>query len=403
MKKLLSLILALVMVACLFACNGTTDEPAQQESTGKTDNTQIEDNTGAINQDAINSAKTYQEGEHIKIGYIGWGFTDETALMYVREFDAVHRVFPNVEFVLNDGWSVTYSAEDCIEVIPSLVEAGCQAFIVHSMSAKMVELFNQYQTYFTLSGEVILDTELQQICDESPYYVGTVALADYNGGYAIGDYLCTNGFENTAYTRTVVRNLEENRLAGFKGAMKDNNKEFLGEYCGSDVVQAYRDYIANYPELDSFVVSNGTGDALLNCLQTLEAEGVAGKVGVCSICSPIGYEEYFDNGELSLIMGGEGFEPLICSMLLVNAMYGHRIDVAPILCYVDYFPITKSADCVDYAKYFASSQGGLPVTDEQILKDWYKPNNPDLNNEWIKNWITNDYNLESMNAARAGN
>lgn len=410
MKKLLALILALAMVVSMFAACGAassenpgTAEPAPTEksdSTGKTDNQTVEE--VLVSEEAIASAKTYAEGEHVKIGYIGWGFADETALMYVREFEAISRAMPNVEFVLNDGWSVTYSAEDCIENIPSLVEAGCQGFIVHSMSAKMVEMFNEYQTYFSLSGEVILDEELQRLCDESPYFVGTVALGDYNGGYAMGEYLAKDGRANIAYTRSQTRNLEENRVAGFRQAMADNNMEALGEYCGMEYVQAYRDYIANYAELDAIVVSNGTGDTLLSCLQTLEAEGVAGEIAVTSICSPIGYEEYFDNGSLSLVMGGEGFEPFICAMLIINAMFGHRIDDAAILCYVDFFPITDSQGCADYAKYFASAQGGLPITDDQILANWYKPNNPDLNNEWIKNWIDTEFNLDAMNAARAG-
>lgn len=397
MKRLIALLLTLCMVLCIFtgcAAKTETETPAadaaQPADTAASDTAQASAPAG--------EAKTYEEGSPLKIAYIGWGFADETSMMYLKEFDLVSSKFP-VEYTLSDAWGTSNSAEDVVEVLPSLIEAGAQAVIVHSMSAKIVEICNNAQVYFTLSGEVILDQELQAMCDASPYYVGTVALADYDGGYAMGSKLAELGCKNVCYTRTSTRNLEENRLKGAKAALEENGINLVGEYCGEETSQAIRDYVASNPNLDGVIVGNGTNGQLDTAAQTLEALGIDQDVALVSICSPVGHEAYFDNGTVNMIMSGEGFEPFICSMLLINAMYGYRVDEAPLLDYVNYFPITESAAVTDYSVYFSSKSDELPVTADDMVNLWYKPNNPDLNNEWISNWIANDYNIDAMNVS----
>ena len=396
MKKLVALLVMAAMLLCMFAgCSSSSNqaEPAVSTEAG--------DATGSSesgNNTAGDGPVVYNEGDPLKIAYVGWGFANETSLMYLKEFDLISSVF-NVEYELSDAWATSASAEDVVKVLPSMIEAGAQALICHSMSAKIVEICNANKIYFSLSGEVILDEELQKMCDESPYYVGTVALGDYNGGYANAEMMAELGCKNVAYVRTKVRTVEENRLKGSIDGLEKNGINFLGEYCGTDLAQAVRDFVATNPDMDGLIVGNGSSGHLDTCAQTLEALGKAQDIALVSICSPVGHENYFNSGTVNQILAGEGFEPFICSMLLINAMYGHRIDEKPFLDYIDFFPVRDAESITEYSEYFSSESELLPVTAEQVEKDWYKPNNPDLNNAWISNYIANDYNIESMNEA----
>lgn len=391
MKRLLAMLLVGTMVFGSLAGCGGSEGSSDGSAAGS-------DSSSETTAEAPEEAKTYGEDETLQIAYIGWGFADETALMYTKSFDMVSENF-NVEYTLSDAWGNSTSAEDVVEVLPSLIEAGAQAVIVHSMSARIVEICNEAGVYFTLSGEVILDEELQAMCDASPYYVGTVALADYDGGYALGEYLANDGCENVAYLRESTRNLEENRLQGATTALDEYGVTMVGEYCGREDAQALRDFVASNPDLDGVIISNGTNGKLDTAAQTLESLGVQNDIDLVSICSPVGHEAYFENGTVNMIMAGEGFEPMICSMLLVNAMRGNRIDEEPFLDYVSYFPIEDASEIATYSTYFSSESELLPVTAEQLTNDWLKENNPDLNNEWISNWLDTEYNLDAIVAA----
>lgn len=409
LKKWMALFLVISMAASLTACGGSpgAEKPVQSaEKTGDTGKTEggekaedAESKKSGGTAAPAGTPVTYEEGTPLQIAYIGWGFADETSLMYVKEFDMISSQF-NVEYVLSDAWGTSTSAEDVVKVLPSLIEGGAQAVIVHSMSAKIVEICDNAGVYFTLSGEVILDEELQALCDASPYYVGTVALADYNGGYANVKFLAEEmGCKNVAYIRQTTRNLEENRLKGAKQAAADLGVNIVGEYTGEEQEQALRDFIANYPELDGVVIGNGTNGKLDMAAQTLESLGKENDIALVTISSPVGHEAYFDSGTVNLIQAGEGFEPFICSMLLINAMYGHRVDEEPFLDYVQYFPIYESASITDYSTYFSSKSDLLPVPAEAASKEWYKPSNPELSNEWIANWLKTEYNIEAMKKA----
>lgn len=383
--KAAAVVMAAVMMAVsLMGCGGGSarEGGADTQTKAKT-----------ASEQPAGEPKTYGEDETLQIAYIGWGFTDETAKFYVRNFEQIEEKF-NVKYTLSDAWGTSTSAEDVVEVLPSLIEAGAQAVIVHSMSAKIVEICDNAGVYFTLSGEVILDENLQKLCDESPYYVGTVALNDVQAGYDMVKYLKEEcGSTNIIYTRTSTRNLDENRLKGAKQACEELGVTLVGEYTGQDTAAAIRDFLASNPEIDGVVNGNGSSGEVDVCVQTLENEGKA-DLPLVSTCSPVGLETAFDNGTLNMVMGGEGMEPTICSMLLINAMKGQRVEEAPILGYVSFFPITDSNGVRDYSKFFSGET--LPLSMEALEANFLKKNNPELNNQYILDYFANEYNLEAL-------
>lgn len=337
----------------------------------------------------------YDEADGLKIGYVGWGFTDTTATFYLKCFEQLKRT-ANVDYELSDNWGKSCSADDVVEVIPTLAEAGCQGLICHSMSAKIVELCDKYNMYYALSGETIVDEELLEMCKADPYCVAIIPLDDYNGGYAAAQYLIEEkGAENICYERDSNRTLEENRMAGAKQACEDLGANWLAEYTGPDYADAIRDFVTSYPEMDALMQGNGSSSMAENAVSILKSMDVAGDVMMSTICNPVNaIGGYLDEGSLTVCMGGEGYEPELCSYLLINAMTGNRIDDEPFFGYVPYFKILTKDESDSFATFYSADSETLPVTDDYAAQNFLKVNNPELDNEWLTNWLTDNYNIQ---------
>ena len=71
-KKLLALMMCVSMMCGLVACGGTEQAP-EAESTAPVEGAEPENENGDVAN--TESSETNYEGEAVKIGFIGWGFT----------------------------------------------------------------------------------------------------------------------------------------------------------------------------------------------------------------------------------------------------------------------------------------------------------------------------------------
>ena len=388
MKKFIAILMTLMMVTLMLtACNSpSTTEPATSD-----------EGSSAVAPVPEGEVKTYGEDETLNIAYIGWGFVDETSLFYERNFEMLASTF-NINYTYSDAWANSASAEDIVEVLPSLIEAGTQGVILHSMSARIVEMCNEAGVYFTLSGETIIDEELQALCDASPYWVGSIALGDYDAGYAAVEYLVNEeGATNIGYVRASTRTLEENRYQGAMQAIKDLGVTLVGEYCGQEQGQAIQDLAANFPQMDGLVMANGAGGSLSQGITALESTGRQEEIAFVTIGPPSGYEAEVESGVVDMIIAGEGIEPTLCTMLLVNAMRGNRVEDTAIKAYVPLFPVTTGKEVEDYSVYFASDATEFPLTAEMLESEYLKKNNSELDNAYFEAFLEENYNINSFN------
>ena len=155
MKKLIALLLAAIMVMAIFV--GCSSKPAETPST---DNPAAD--TPAATTDAPADVET-PEGKTVKIGFIGWGYTDGLGSAYQRYLDYVA---PYVGMEIVYGQYKT--AEDIISQAESLIQAGCNVIMTTIASASLIDLCAKNEVYMAQWGSPVLDEELKAYLEQSP-------------------------------------------------------------------------------------------------------------------------------------------------------------------------------------------------------------------------------------------
>lgn len=118
MKKLIALLLAAIMVMAIFV--GCSSKTAETPSTDTPAADTPAADTPAATTDAPPTSRR-PKAKPMKIGFIGWGYTDGLGSAYQRYLDYVA---PYVGMEIVYGQYKT--AEDIISQAESLIQAGCQ-------------------------------------------------------------------------------------------------------------------------------------------------------------------------------------------------------------------------------------------------------------------------------------
>ena len=291
MKKLIALLLAAIMVMAIFV--GCSSKPAETPST---DNPAAD--TPAATTDAPADVET-PEGKTVKIGFIGWGYTDGLGSAYQRYLDYVA---PYVGMEIVYGQYKT--AEDIISQAESLIQAGCNVIMTTIASASLIDLCAKNEVYMAQWGSPVLDEELKAYLEQSPYWVGCSTVDDETSGAAMVDALYEAGSRHIAVLAPAAGNACHD--ARYKGIYDE-----VAKYDDMEVVSEFRDASLNTTAPAAIQKAYNQNKNLV-CYSVGYNVDMLAVAPTAALTSPTNVWEVFYEYAFRAVMNGESFDQNWC-------------------------------------------------------------------------------------------
>lgn len=195
MKKLLSILLALVMVLSLAAC-GNSEGSTSSPSGESTESASVSNDSSTSEADEEN---TTDSGDTIKIGVVLYDPADAEFLALKDYFDDYVGPGMNVEFMYSEAIA---DADGEINFINNCASSGCDVIMgyynVSGVEAAYAAIDQGMYYIYDLSGE-----EGYEELMEEDMYLGGISYGengDYEAGYAMGSYLKDLGVTKAAFS-----------------------------------------------------------------------------------------------------------------------------------------------------------------------------------------------------------
>jgi len=343
MKKIVSFVVALVMILSLFAVSASAKD--------------------------------------ITIGVSIWSSTDTLGSEVKRLLDSAAETLGVKVIYVDQGHiseQVTASAE-------TLAMAGCDGMIIcNSSSAEMSSVINtcndtgMYVAQFFRVIDPVANPTEYALAQSSPYYVGAVHESEVDNGKWLVSILAGKGARMIG-----VMGWEPGdatflgRLAGYQAgteewnaAHPDDQIVLLETQYGrttSDTGRATAEAIitAN-PGIDALIVAGGGGDPLIGAIAAIENLGLTGQVQVASTDFLPNLDELLTSGAMSVESGGHYADPFFAFLMVYNAITGNYPTSTEGF-YEMIFPymfVASPEDYAAYGEYFTGTE--LPYYPDEI-------------------------------------
>lgn len=299
----------------------------------------------------------------LRIGVMYYTFTDKLGSQMKNALDYIAKDF-NVEFKYIEA---SWTAEAGQAAMETALQTGLDGIIAVSSGVAVLEACKSAGNvpFVSIQVEPIND---EVAADMAAYdcYLGAVSENDLQVGINAVDALYASGVRNLGIcglTPGFARS-HDDRIRGVKSAIKKypDMKLVAEDYTMAEYAKSVSSFAAAYPEMDGLFASQGVE----SIYQTMNTEGLIGDVKLAMVDISESTEDYFDNGTLVYIAGGQYGTTMIGFALLYNYLYdGTRIipDTAVTL-RRPFLEVRNSKEFQDYLKHV---DGGIPVyTTEEI-------------------------------------
>lgn len=309
MKKTLALLLSLMMVFSLAACNGDGTEPGDGTAAGdgstvteyESANLEIEEELPAFNILVCYPQFTDKLGSQFK-----------SSLEYLA--DTFNVTFTFLETGMGEETQATFEA--------ALVNKPDGVITVTGTAALLSAAKNAGDIPMVGSGASYSSEELAQEVATYDNWLGTVVMDDYAAGWDAGEALYRDGCRNVAFVglQKGLSGQHDDRAFGFLDfvASKDDMNLVAEDYSMGLFADAIISFAAAYPEMDG-IFCTATSDAIFN---TFETEGLVGSVKLAGIDVSDGVGKAFQDNILSYMCGGN----YITEELAFAVLYNYLID-----------------------------------------------------------------------------
>lgn len=370
LTKFTALILAVVMVFTLAACNADKAEPAKD--------------------DAANGAKSYT------IGINTWGSGVPVLDMFG---DAKQYTLETLGHTVN-RMSDDFTADKELQNVQNMCAAGVDGIVFQAAAVSTVPQIGvecaKAKIPFAFDVFVGENPDLEKLAAENEYYCGAIDLDMVSDGYAIGKMAYENGCRRACLIGgNIGDNNMDQRSEGFRKAFEELGGEVLAEArCtdNSECPTKALDMLSANKDCDC--VYAFVGDYIEGSLTAIDNLGMK-DVQVYVSCVDKGTAEYIKAG--TVVGGNDGISlaSYISSTLVLNYLAGHKIvdenGKAPRL---STHPFQVNQDNVDdYMKVFFSDEAH-PFT-KAMLEELLFTYNPDVSYaDYVE--LVNSINLDTM-------
>ncbi len=305
----------------------------------------------------------------VKIGVSIWGYTDALGTKVYNFLNyAADALDAEVEFV-----ATGFDTEQTVASIENLVASGCDAIIVCNSSdgvmPKLIKICDDNGVYLAQFFRKIADPEVLKIAESSKYYIGTTHEDEISTGYNLGKALAEKGVKTTAIISWNHGDATaEDRYTGYKKAFAESGIKILAEQweimVAEESAKAAESFMAAYPNLESIVVTGGSGEPLAGAVSAVENRGMTGKVQIVSTDFIPTLREDLASGRISAMSGGHWTDPFFSFMLAYNTVVGGYDADGWEELLMDMVYVSSAEDYDNYDKWF---NGDVPpYTTEEI-------------------------------------
>lgn len=372
-KKLLGLLLALCLVATLFAgCGGSAGNSAEPAATGSNGG------SGSENPGAASSAGSGAEEADLPRYKIGILSHTNSGGCWERMLDAAR--YTAGELNCEIATAVGGNADAIITEVENFIASGVDAVILTNdggVTSRLVDICSDAGVYIAFSdcGLSVVNEDNYSTYSTNEYYVGHIAHDEYADSYACVQDMIANGATNFVVFGLPpgISSNFDLRAVGAEAAITDAGLEYV-EARSYAMAEIANNLMSQYPDTDAIFSFVTTPDSF-NVPDMVSKYG--GKIQISAyMVGDVSYE--FDVGFLTHVSVGSEARLQATMALVYNALRGDRLsneDGTPAEILFPHLWITSGDD---FKAFYAATTGGNHAYGIDEIKQLIKVFNPDV-------------------------
>ncbi len=225
-------------------------------------------------------------------------------------------------------------------------------------------------------------------------FLGCVVDSDYNAGYSAAEAMYNAGCRNLCIAGLTqgMSSAHDSRVQGVKDfiAAHPDYKICTEDYSRAQYAAAIANFAAAFPEMDSLFTSS-CNDAVFTSIMS---EGLMGYVKLGSVDITESTRDYFDNGTMAYVAGGQYGSAQIGLAILLNYLLDGTVIIQDKTVPMprDYIVITSVEEFDQYLTYI---DGEVPVYNVDEVKAMIHYYNPEASFESITK-VNEAYSIEDV-------
>ena len=388
MKKVLCFIIAVIMCIGVSACQSSTSAPSETTSPVATSSST-----------SVSTSETSQTGvvipkdlpmKQIAVMYPNW--TTQEALLKKSALEQLESTF-NVRFIFVEQGN---SLESSLAALETVLQQDIDGIIGGTSAAGLKACADAGNVPIVFNGN--MSAEIMKTASEYPNFLGNVASDLYQGGVECAIALYEAGCRKVGAIGIPlgIAPSMDDRYYGFKDQVdKYPDMEIIAsDFSMGLFANAISSFAAAYPEMDG-LFSEVTNEMIL---QTLNTEGLVGKVKYAGFDFSSTTAEYFENGTLVYDIGGHYANTLFAFAVMYNYLYDGTMIISdtetPIL--GNEFGVGSAEEYNLFMKYSSTESR---VFDANEVAAMIMGFNPDFSPDMFAELVTS-YSLEDLVARR---
>jgi ABC-type sugar transport system substrate-binding protein len=382
-KRLLAAFLVLAAASLLLiACQGRAQSGAASQSIGTAT---VAFNTGW--------SGPLREGlPRRKIAVMYYTFTDKLGTQMKNAIGYLAEGF-NMEPIFYEFQSGT---EGVLATVESALQSGVDGIIAVACTPAIIDACkkNGNVPFVTIQTEPINEEQAREMAAYDNF-LGAVSEDDYQTAYNAVQAIYNAGARNfgvAGVTKGMLRSHDLRAEAALNFVREHPDARLIADDYSSNFAQAIESWAATYPELDGIF----TTAASEQTLQTIQTNGLTGKVKYASIDISPSAGEFIQSGDLTWIAGGQYGTTMIGFAILYNYLAdGTRIipDTSKTLLR----PFLYVGSYEDYETYVKYVDSGIPVYSVGEVGNMIHAFNPEVDFNYFKR-LADVYSIADIEA-----
>lgn len=373
-RKVTAILLTLTVAAGILAgCGGKAPEAAGDESAGQT---AAEDSTAV--EDAAGSGQAADTGEGFTIGMRFPVTIDQMQQQTMDNVTGLVEAAGGKLLVEN----AALTPEGNIQAYERLIAAGVDGLAVipaaDSVLPRIKEMCEQAQIPWSIYYRSILDEDIKEDIESSPYYLGNTYEDEVLAGYTLTAKMGEAGCKNIVLFSTALGDTTgAQREEGMNQACEEYGMTVINEFRAtaqaSDAAQSIESVLTTHPEVDGIFIAAGTiTPGILPAITSVLDQYSRSDVKITIIDYPQGLQDAFAEGYMLAACGGHNVtDPLFATALVINKIKGAPLSEEPQSIRINQMILESEEDVINYFKYCESGVSTYtPDEAKEMLFRW---------------------------------